>query len=387
MINFEYSSPTRIIFGKGTQLSVGAEIKKYGKKVLLHYGGSSAKKSGLYDQIVSSLKQEQIEFVELGGVKPNPRVSLIREGVAICKQEQVDFILAVGGGSVIDSAKGIAAGSKYDGDVWDFYMKKAPVGEAIPIGVVLTIPAAGSETSSGSVVTNEDGHYKRDCGSPNLIPKFAIMNPELCYTLPPYQVSAGVSDILAHVMERYFTNTQHTDLTDRLCEATMRTIMQQVHKVKENPTDYDAWAEIMWGGTIAHNNLLGTGREQDWASHNIEHELSAEYDIAHGAGLAIIFPAWMKYVYQENINRFVQFAVRVLDVDLSYQCPEEIVLEGIRRMEAFFRSIDMPVRLHEAQIGTDRFEAMAKKACMFGPLGNFTVLHEDDIVAIYHLAE
>ncbi|MEF2794605.1 MAG: iron-containing alcohol dehydrogenase, partial [Hydrogeniiclostridium sp.] len=336
MLNFEYYTPTKLVFGRGTQDGVGELVRSFGgSRVLLHYGGGSAKKSGAYDQVKNALSAAGLEVIELGGVKPNPRVSLVREGIRLCRERKVDFILALGGGSVIDSAKGIAAGVYYDGDVWDFYMKRAQVGEAIPIGVVLTIPAAGSETSAGSVVTNEDGHYKRDCMGVNLIPRFAVLNPEYCFTLPDYQVGAGVSDILAHVMERYFTNTAHVDLTDRLCESTMRTVMLHAGRVLENKRDYDAWAEIMWAGTIAHCNLLGTGREQDWASHNIEHELSAQYDIAHGAGLAIIFPAWMKYVNACNRGRFVQFAVRVMGVDLSFTDPEAIVNEGIRRLEAF----------------------------------------------------
>lgn len=387
MLNFEYYTPTKLVFGRGTQDGVGELVRSFGgSRVLLHYGGGSAKKSGAYDQVKNALSAAGLEVIELGGVKPNPRVSLVREGIRLCRERKVDFILALGGGSVIDSAKGIAAGVYYDGDVWDFYMKRAQVGEAIPIGVVLTIPAAGSETSAGSVVTNEDGHYKRDCMGVNLIPKFAVLNPEYCFTLPDYQVGAGVSDILAHVMERYFTNTAHVDLTDRLCESTMRTVMLHAGRVLENKRDYDAWAEIMWAGTIAHCNLLGTGREQDWASHNIEHELSAQYDIAHGAGLAIIFPAWMKYVNACNRGRFVQFAVRVMGVDLSFTDPEAIVNEGIRRLEAFSRSIGMPVRLSEAGIGEEHFAQMAEKACLFGLLGNFKKLNQDDIVRIYELA-
>lgn len=387
MLNFEYYTPTKLVFGRGTQDGVGELVRSFGgSRVLLHYGGGSAKKSGAYDQVKNALSAAGLEVIELGGVKPNPRVSLVREGIRLCRERKVDFILALGGGSVIDSAKGIAAGVYYDGDVWDFYMKRAQVGEAIPIGVVLTIPAAGSETSAGSVVTNEDGHYKRDCMGVNLIPRFAVLNPEYCFTLPDYQVGAGVSDILAHVMERYFTNTAHVDLTDRLCESTMRTVMLHAGRVLEDKRDYDAWAEIMWAGTIAHCNLLGTGREQDWASHNIEHELSAQYDIAHGAGLAIIFPAWMKYVNACNRGRFVQFAVRVMGVDLSFTDPEAIVNEGIRRLEAFSRSIGMPVRLSEAGIGEEHFAQMAEKACLFGPLGNFKKLNQDDIVRIYELA-
>lgn len=387
LINFEYYSPTKIVFGRGSQENLGELVRSCGgKKVLLHFGGNSAKKSGVYDQVRQALLREGLQVVDLGGVKPNPRVSLIREGIRLCRAEGVDFILALGGGSVIDSAKGIAAGVYYDGDVWDFYMKRAQVGKALPIGVVLTIPAAGSETSAGSVVTNEEGHYKRDCAGPSLIPKFAILNPEYCFTLPDYQVAAGVSDILAHVMERYFTNTPHVDLTDRLCEATMRSVMIHAKRVLEDKQDYDAWSEVMWAGTIAHCNILGTGRQQDWASHNIEHEFSAQYDIAHGAGLAIIFPAWMKYVSTYNPERFVQFAVRVMGVDLSFTSQEEIIQEGIRRLEDFSRSIGMPVRLHEAGIGSEHFEEMARKACLFGPLGNFRKLTQEDIVKIYELA-
>lgn len=388
MINFEYYNPTEIIFGKGREQETGAHVKAYGgNKVLLHYGGGSIKRSGLYEEVLRSLQDAGLEVVELGGVQPNPRVSKVREGIALCRAESVDFILAVGGGSVIDSAKAISAGMYYDGDVWDFYLRKAVAKQSLPIGVLLTIPAAGSETGGGSVITNEDGNFKRDYGSNLLMPKFAILNPELCYTVPQYQISAGVSDILAHVMERYFTNTPHTDLTDRLCESTMRTVIQYAGRVKQNPQSYDDWAEVMWSGTIAHCGLLATGREQDWASHNMEHELSARYDIAHGAGLAIIFPAWMKYVYRTNVNRFVQFATRVFDVDLSYQNPEEIALEGIARMEAFFRSIDMPVRLSEAGIGAEALEEMAKKACDRGVFGGFQKMHEEDVLAIFKLAQ
>lgn len=387
MINFEYTCPTRVIFGKGTQACTGKEVKKYGNKVLVHYGGSSAKRSGLYNQVIESLRNEGLDFIELGNVKPNPHVGLVREGIRLCREESVNFILAVGGGSVIDSAKAIAAGSKYHGDVWDFYIQKAQVEEALPLGVVLTIPAAGSEISPDSVITNNEGLLKRGCSGESLRPKFSILNPELCYTLPEYQISAGITDILAHVMERYFTNTPNTDLTDRLCEATMKSIMVNAPKVLQNKTNYDAWAEIMWGGSIAHCNLLGTGRQQDWGSHNIEHELSAQYDIAHGAGLAIIFPAWMKYVYHNNLSRFVQFAVRVLDVDLPCSPLEDIALEGIRRIEQFFHSIKMPVRLGEVGISEENFELMAKKACQFGTIGNLKQLQEKDVLAIYHLAK
>lgn len=390
MQNFTFQNTTRVIFGKGTEDLVGAEVKKYSNKILLHYGGGSIKKSGLYDRVVNSLKTAGVDFVELSGVKPNPRLSLIHEGVGLCRKHGIDFILAVGGGSVIDSSKGIAAGVPYSGDVWDFYMKKAIATEALPIGVILTIPAAGSESSPGSVVTNEDGQLKRSIGYGFLYPKFAILNPEQCFTLPAWQVACGAADIMAHIMERYFTNTQHVDLTDRLCEATLSTIISNTPAALANPNDYNAFAEIMWAGNVAHNGLLGRGREEDWSSHDIEHELSGIYDIAHGAGLAIVFPAWMKYVYKNNVSRFVQFAVRVWKVEQDFDYPEKTALAGIARAEAFFKSIGLPVRLGEAGINDDRFEEMAGK-CIDSrsgkTLGNFVKLTKDDIVSIYKLAK
>lgn len=388
MIAFNYYNPTEIIFGRGRHEEVGEQIRKRGgKKVLFHYGGGSIKRSDLYEQICHSLEEAGLSFVELGGVRPNPRVSLVREGIRLCREENVDYVLAVGGGSVIDSAKAISAGMFYAGDVWDFYLRKAEVQRALPIGVVLTIPAAGSETGGGSVITNEDGDFKRDYISNLLMPQFAILNPELCRTVPQNQISAGSADILAHVMERYFTNTPRTDFIDRLCEGAMRSVMLSAVRVKKAPNDCDAWSELMWGGTIAHCGLLGAGRVQDWASHNIEHELSAKYGIAHGTGLAIIFPAWMKYVYKVNPGRFVQFAVRVMDVDISFDSQEEIALEGIARVENFFRSLDLPVRLHEAGIGTDDFDELARKACDRGTFGGFMKIGYDDVISILKLAQ
>ncbi len=386
MNNFTFQNTTRIIFGKGTENTVGSEVKKYSRKVLLHYGGGSIKKSGLYDKVIKSLKAEDIEYVELGGVKPNPRLSLIYEGIDICRKNGIEFILAVGGGSVIDSAKGIAAGMCYDGDVWDLYTRKGQADKALPIGVILTIPAAGSESSGSSVVTREEGELKRDIGYDFIRPQFALLNPEVCFTLPAYQVACGAADIMAHIMERYFTNTPNVELTDRLSEATLTTVINNVPAVLAKPNDYNAFAEIMWAGTFAHNDLLGTGREQDWASHNIEHELSGIYDIAHGAGLAVIFPAWMKYVYKENVDRFVQFAVRVWKVEQDFYNPEKTALEGIARTETFFGSIGLPVRLSQAGINDGRFEEMAAKCAGSGTIGGFKKLNKDDIVNIYRLA-
>lgn len=387
MLNFKFQNKTKIIFGKDTESNVGKELKAFGKKVLLHYGGGSIKKYGLYDKIIANLKDHDIEFIELAGVEPNPKLSLVRQGIELCKKEDIDSILAIGGGSVIDSAKAIAVGAKYDGDVWDFFLAKASVKDTLPVGVVLTIPAAGSESSAGSVITNEEGQYKKAFGSPLIRPVFAILNPEITYTLPKYQTAAGIVDMLAHTMERYFTNEKHVDLTDRLCEATMKSIIHNGRLVINNPNDYNSRAEIMWASTVAHNDFIATGRLGDWASHNIEHELSGIYDITHGAGLAIIFPAWMKYVYKHDIARFLQFASRVWDVDENFASDEEIILEAIRRMEVFFKDIDMPITLSGANIPTDKLEEMARKATEFGAQGNFVKLDKDDVLKIYELAK
>lgn len=384
MQDFRFLSPTQIIFGRGVQSEVGEETKKHGIKVMLHYGGGHIKKTGLYDEIINSLNQAGIDFIELGGVKPNPRLSLVREGIALCRENNIDFILAVGGGSVIDSAKAIAGGISYDGDVWDFYDGKAEPMRAIPIGVVLTIPAAGSEASMGSVITDWEGRKKSPFNSNLLRPRFAIMNPELTFTLPPYQTACGVTDIMAHVMERYFTLEPNVELTDRLCEGTLKTVINNVPKVLENPENYDARAEIMWAGTIAHNDLLTTGRIADWASHAIEHELSAINDVAHGAGLAIIFPAWMKCVYKKDVQRFAQFAVRVWNVEQSFDDEEQTALEGIKRTKEFFKSIGMPVSLKEIGITKKDFKGISEK-CINA--GNFVKLKEDDVMNILKIAE
>ncbi|WP_461207453.1 iron-containing alcohol dehydrogenase [Clostridium sp. DL1XJH146] len=387
MENFIYSNSTKIIFGKDVETSVGEYTKAYGKKVLLHYGGGSIKRTGLYKKIVQSFKEAAIEFVELGGVKPNPRLSLVKEGIDLCREEKVDFILAVGGGSVIDSAKSISAGVLYDGDVWDFYSRKASIEKSLPIGVVLTIPAAGSETSGGTVILNEDGMLKAATNHISLRPEFALLNPEITYTLPPYQTACGVVDMLAHVMERYFTNTKNVELTDRLCEATMKTIINQGPKVIENPNDYNARAEIMYSGTVAHNSSLEMGRETDWASHMIEHELSGIYDIPHGAGLSIVFPAWMKFNCNENKEFFAKFAHRVFNIEYNFDDIEETALKGIKALEDFYVSIGMPIRLKDAGIEDNRFEEMAAKATGNNSftLGNFKKVNKEDIIKIYEL--
>jgi alcohol dehydrogenase YqhD (iron-dependent ADH family) len=391
MVNFDFHNPTRIIFGKGSIDGVGSIIKGYKyNRVLLHFGGGSIKKSGLYDKVKKSLANANLEVFELGGVVPNPRISLIREGIKICRDKKVDMVLAVGGGSVIDSAKGIGVGAVYDGDVWDLYIGKAKPVKTIPVATILTIPAAGSEASFSSVVTNDDGALKRPLDDAVIYPLFSILDPELSFTLPPYQTACGISDMFVHVIERYFTREQHVELTDRLCEATMKTIINNAPKVLTVPEDYNARAEIMWAGTIAHCNLLNTGRIGDWASHMIEHELSALNDVAHGAGLAVIVPNWMRYNYKYDPQRFVRFAVKVFDIEENFFNPEETALKGISALRAFFTSIGMPATLKEIGVGEDLFQEIAEKTRKFdldkGTVGNFNLLEKGDIVEILKLA-
>ena len=385
MENFAYENQTRIVFGKGTEDKVGSLVKEYGSNVLLHYGGGSIKRTGLYDRVVASLKKEGVNYFELGGVMPNPRLGLVKEGIELVKDNRIDFILAVGGGSTIDSAKAIAIGALYEGDVWDFFTRKERVTKTIPVGVVLTIPAAGSESSTSSVITNEDGWYKRSVGHVMMRPKFAIMNPELTFTLSQYQTACGLADMYAHVLERYFTNTLNVDFTDELCEATLRSIIKHGMVVKEKPTDYAARAEIMWEGNIAHNGLLGVGRVEDWASHGIEHEISAIYDVAHGAGLAIVFPAWMKYVYKQDKNRFVRYASKVFGIEVSKDT-DKVIHQGIKATEEFFKSLGLPTRLRDIDIPKDRFEEMASKCTEGGSLGSFVKLDREDVLEILNLA-
>ncbi|MGB9880002.1 MAG: iron-containing alcohol dehydrogenase, partial [Anaerolineae bacterium] len=320
MLDFTFYNPARVIFGRTALDALGDMLGKYGaSRVLLHYGGGSIKRSGIYEKIVRILEERGIAYVELGGVQPNPRISLVREGIGLCREAGVDFVLAVGGGSVIDSAKGIAAGVKYPGDIWECYINYRRITDALPIGVVLTVVGAGSETSPGTVITDEATGFKRYTGGECLIPKFAILNPEFTNSVPAYQTACGAADILAHLLERYFTPERNVDLTDRLLEGAMKTVLYQAPIAVKSPTDYHARAELMWAGTLAHNNLLGTGRLGDWASHDIGHELSAFYDLPHGATLSIIFPAWMRYVHRANLDRFVQLAVRVFGVDLAFE--------------------------------------------------------------------
>lgn len=388
MINFEFQNTTRIIFGKDTEKKTGGYAKGYGKRVLLHYGGGSIRKTGLYDRVIESLKAEGIELFELSGVKPNPRLSLVQEGIKLCRDNKIDLILAVGGGSVIDSAKAIGVGVPYKGDVWDFFSGKADPKETLPVATILTLPAAGSESSSSCVITKEDEGLKRSFDTPVIYPVFSILNPELYFTLPDYQIACGTTDIMAHMIERYFTNVEHVDLTDHLIEGAIRVVLKHAPRLLENRENYDSWAEVAWTGSLAHNNLLHTGRIGDWASHMIEHELSGMFDIAHGAGLAIIIPAWMKYTMNHDVERFAQFAVRVFDVEMDFKQPELTAREGIRRLEDHFRRMGLAVRLSDVGIKEDSFEKMADIATDSGKneTGNFVKIDRNAILEIFSLA-
>jgi hypothetical protein len=387
MLNFNFYSPTYFAFGKEREKETGKLVKRFGgTKVLIHYGGGSVVKSGLLDRIKKSLQNSGLSFIELGGAVPNPRSGLVYTGIELCKTENIDFVLAVGGGSAIDSAKAIAVGALYDGDFWDFFTGKT-IEKALPVATVLTLTAAGSEGSASMVITHENGMLKRGGYSDLIRPVFSILNPELTYTLPPYQTAAGVSDMMAHVMERYFTNTKNVELTDRLGEAVMLTIINEAPKVLKNPKDYEARANLMWAGTLAHNDVCGSGREEDWASHKIEHELSGLYDVTHGAGLAVIFPAWMKYVMKQDIARFAQFAVRVWGCEMDFQNPENTAREGIERYEQFMKSIGMPTRLSDLGAKVEDIPVLIDKLHLGDrTLGSFVKLTREDIRKIYELA-
>lgn len=388
MDNFEFYSPTEFVFGRERENEVGAYVRKYGgSRVLIHYGSGSAVKSGLLDRVKKSLEAQGIFYTELGGVKPNPRDTLIYEGIEICRRDNIDFILSVGGGSCIDSAKGIAAGVPYDGDFWDFYEDKAQITKAVPIGTVLTIAAAGSEGSAATVVTQEKTKLKRDAAADILRPRFSILNPELTCTLPPYQTACGATDIMAHVFERYFTNTSDVEITDRLCEAVLLTMVKEVPEVIADPGNYQARANIMWAGTVAHNDIVGVGRSQDWNSHNIEHELSGLYDCAHGAGLAVIMPSWMEFVMNHNVMRFAQAAVKIWGCQMNFEYPEKTALEGIRRFRRFLHDIGMPINLAELGAKEEDIPALVKNMGLNGGrTGGFVQLSEEDITEIYNIA-
>ncbi|MDD6401125.1 MAG: iron-containing alcohol dehydrogenase [Lachnospiraceae bacterium] len=390
MEGFTFYAPTYFAFGKETENKAGELVKRFGgSKVLIHYGGGSVIKSGLLDRVKASLTKENISFEELGGVMPNPRSGLVYKGIDICREKGIDFILAVGGGSTIDSAKAIAAGALYDGDFWDFYEGKT-VDKALPIGTVLTIAAAGSEGSPDSVITKEEGMLKRGASGEAYRPKFSILNPELTKTLPPYQTAAGITDIMAHLYERYLTNTDEVEVTDRMIEALLITMIKEGPRVIEDPNNYQARANIMWAGMMAHNNSCGVGRTQDWSSHTIEHELSAVYDCAHGAGLAVTMPAVFTYTMNHDVNRFAQIACRVWDCKMDFYHPEKTAKEGIECLRNFLKSIGMPVTFEELGAKEEDIEKMAYTACYgdgngSGYIKGFTKLDQKDVENIYRL--
>lgn len=353
MNNFTYCLPTRFVFGRGAEKQAGAELEKLGaKRVLIHYGGGSAVRSGLIGRVEADLRAHGMEVVELGGVLPNPRDDMVYAGIELVRRENIDFILAIGGGSAIDSAKAIALGAKYDGDFWDFFSDKAVPEARLPLGVILTLSATGSESSDSSVIMRKATLEKRGLSTELNRPMISFMNPELPMTAPVYQIACGATDILAHVMERYFTTTTDVDLTDRLLEATMQGVIRAGRIAVRDPHDYEAQAELMWGGTIAHNNSIGVGRVSDFGSHKIEHEMSAIYDVAHGAGLAVVFPAWMRFHIKKHPERIAQFANRVYNVPVNFENLEETALRGVEAHEAFLREIGMPVTL--AELGVKR---------------------------------
>jgi len=389
MDNFTFYAPTYFAFGKDTESEAGKLVKRFGgSKVLIHYGGGSVVRSGLLDRVKKSLEAENIAYVELGGVKPNPRSGLVYEGIELCKNQQVDFILAVGGGSTIDSAKAIAAGAVYDGDFWDYYEGK-PVEKALPVGTILTIAAAGSEGSPDSVITKEEGMFKRGASGEAYRPKFSILNPALTQTLSAYQTACGITDIMAHLYERYQTNTKNVEVTDRLIEALLITMIKEGPKVIENPNDYEARANIMWAGMMAHNNACGVGRSQDWASHDIEHELSAMYDCAHGAGLAVVMPAVFTYNLNHDVMRYAQVAERVWGCKMDMEHPENTAKAGIEALREFLVSIGMPKNFEQLGAKEEDIEHMAHSACYgngnTGYVGGFVSLGQKDVEAIYRL--
>lgn len=389
MNNFVFYSPTEFVFGKATEMQVGALARKHGaRKVMIVYGGGSVVRSGLLDRVKQSLQEAGIEYCLMGGVQPNPVDTKVYEGIEFCRREQADMLLPVGGGSVIDTAKAIAAGVLYEGDFWDFYIGKAKVTKALKVAVVLTIPAAGSEGSGNTVITKLDGLQKLSLRVPEVLrPVFSIMNPELTYTLPPFQTACGVADMMAHIMERYFTNTQEVEIGDRLCEGTLMAIINEAPKVMRNPEDYGARANLMWAGMIAHNGTCGVGCEEDWASHFLEHEISAIYGVTHGAGLSVIFPAWMTWMVEHNVGKIAQYAVRVWGVPES-EDKKAVALEGIGKLKALFSSLGLPVTFKELGVENPDIDRLADSLHRNkGELvGNYVKLTKQDSKEIYHLA-
>ncbi|GAA4877515.1 iron-containing alcohol dehydrogenase [Paenibacillus vulneris] len=384
---FQFHNPTRIMFGSGMLDQLGSAVSQYGSKVLLVYGGGSIKTTGLYDRIMRLLQQANVEVHELPGVEPNPRVSTVRKGISICREYSIPFILAVGGGSVLDAAKAIAVGVPYEGDIWDFFMRKADIHSALPLGTVLTLSATGSEMNGSAVITNWEDQLKKAIGSIHCYPAFSILDPALTYTVPRNQTVNGIVDMMSHVFEQYFSRTTNTPLQERFCESILQTVIENGEKALHNPEHEEARANLMLCGTYALNGgMISVGMENDWATHMIEHEVSAIYDIAHAEGLSVLFPNWMKYVYKERLDRFVQFAVRVWQVDPAGKSDEQIALEGIQATRDYFTRIGAPSRLSELNIDAKELDRMAKETVRFGPVGSFKALHESDVRSILEMS-
>ena len=390
--DFNFYAPTRVVFGRESENKIGQLAKDYGaNRVLIHYGGGSAERSGLLNVVRQQLADAGIHFVELGGVVPNPLLSKVYEGIELCRCENVDFILAVGGGSVIDSSKAIGYGVPYSGDVWDFWCGKTPE-KCLPIGAVLTIPAAGSEMSSSCVITKDEGLLKRGVNSDLCRCKFAVMNPERTYTLPPYQTAAGATDIMMHTMERYFSKYEDMTLTDAIAEALLRTVKDSALVVMQHPEDYRNRAQIMWAGSLAHNDLTECGTEKDFATHRLEHELSAHFGVTHGAGLAALWPSWARFVKHRHLSRFVQFAVNVMGVENDFSHPDETAEKGIAALEDFYRKIGMPTNIHELlgrEITDDEIDILVEKCSRGGTitLGAMVVIDQQAMREIYQMAK
>ncbi|MBU5450203.1 iron-containing alcohol dehydrogenase [Acetivibrio sp. MSJd-27] len=391
MNNFTFYTPTKIFFGKGEHRRVGEIIKNYGfHKILLHFGGGSIKKNGLYQEVTESLQQAGISFVPFGGVEPNPKLSLVKKGIELCRRESIEMILAVGGGSVLDSAKVIACGVKCDFDPWAFSLKKKAPKDALKVGTILTLSASGSEMSSSAVITNEEGWLKRGFNSEYNRPLFSICNPELTYTVDKFQTGCGIVDIMMHTLERYFSVTEDTEMTDRIAEGLIKSVIAAGERAIKNPEDYEARAALMWAGSLSHNDLTGAGKEVMMRCHQLEHELSGMYDfVAHGAGLSVIFPAWMKFMYKNRLDKFCQYAVRIWNCELDYAHPEQTALAGIQATEGYFQSIGMPTRLSQLHIDDSKFEEMAEKCTFFGKrvLNDYVTIGKKEMIEIYQLCQ
>lgn len=386
MNEFIYFNPTRLVFGKNQIKALKDELGRYGKKVLVVYGGGSIKRNGLYDEVMNELNEMGMEVSELSGVEPNPRLSTVKRGVELCKENKIDCLLAVGGGSVIDCTKAIAAGAKYEGDVWDLITLKAQPQEALPFGTVLTLAATGSEMNSGSVITNWETQEKYGWGSPLVFPKFSILDPTYTFSVPKDQTIYGVVDMMSHVLEQYFHNAENTPLQDRFAESILLTVMETAPKLLEDLENYELRETILYNGTMALNGTLQMGLRGDWGSHNIEHAVSAVYDIPHAGGLAILFPNWMRHNVDTNVQRFKQLAVRVFNVETDGKSDKEAALEGIDRLSAFWSSLGAPSVLGDYDIDGSKLDLIADKAMARGEFGNFSKQNKEDVLNILKMS-